>query len=220
MEPNQTRTRIDRILQHLQMSTTTSSSSPEMSSSLITSFNAVPEPQLTTDLLHLCASSSWAKMVTQQRPYQNIPDLVQRATRAWYTLGHTAWQEAYAGHGSLGVKTAEQTQAVAAATTTTLASLQQANQVYEAKHGHKCITFAAGKDSKRLLHEVTSRTPLSVEEEMRRCAEQTMLITALRLVRYVHEGGSQSHVLFNPMLLVCSWHHRRIEMLTLFLMLP
>jgi 5-hydroxyisourate hydrolase/2-oxo-4-hydroxy-4-carboxy-5-ureidoimidazoline decarboxylase len=168
------------------MSNTSSSSTAATNANVISTFNSMSSDQLQNDLLEQCHSISWVEKVISKRPYSNMQDLITQATFIWYDLGETAWKEAFAGHGSLGVKTAEQTEAVASSKKETIASIQHANEAYEQKHGHKCITFAAGKTTERLLQEVVSRTPLTVEEEMRRCAEQTMLITSLRLTKYVH----------------------------------
>ena len=183
---NQAQQRLTRVCAHLTMS------SPSTAPPNLAPFNALPAEQLTAALLDLCHSTSWVDRVVTQRPYQDLPHLIHRATAVWYDLGASAWREAFAGHGTLGVKTAEQQSAMASASNTTITAIQQANTLYETKHHHKCITFAAGKSSERLLKEVVDRTPLSVQEEMRRCAEQTMLITALRLSRFVHGHSSGS----------------------------
>ena len=177
--------RLQNLQNHLKMNPT-SSKKPNLST-----FNTLPSHQLQTILLNICQSPLWVASVIQNRPYSNLPILIDFATQSWYNLGQQAWTEAYAGHGTLGVKTAEQKEAMTAAPDTILNQIALANEKYETVHQHKCITFAAGKSSERLLQEIKARIHLSTTEEMRRCAEQTMLITALRLCRYLYENENQ-----------------------------
>ena len=210
--------RLSRVLSHLSMNpttnpTTTTTASPPPTLDI---FNALPAEQLHATLLHLCASTTWATKVIQQRPYANLSQLISQATTVWYSAGEQAWHEAFAGHGKLGVKTAEQTNAMQVATNETVTALQHANNGYEQKHQHKCITFAAGKSSERLLNDIVTRTDLPIDEELRRCAEQTMLITALRMCRLVHsqersqEDGQQGTTKGNESTAVVVAHQRQI----------
>ena len=147
-------------------------------------FNAAPRAELVPALVGACHSRAWAERVADARPYASVAALVEAASDVWFELGASgAWADAFAAHGSLGESVAEQEDAMRGADRT---PFEAANAAYEARHGHKCITFAANKSAERLLEEVVSRTPLDRDEEMRRCAEQTSLITALRLCRMVH----------------------------------
>ena len=196
--------RLSRLQSHLTMSstaaTTSTSPSPSPSPPIITSppptptmnnFNALSEDALQKKLLTICNSVQWSTAVAQQRPFHTLPALVQAATNIWYQLGASAWRDAFNGHGTLGKKIAEQKEAMSEASKDVVDALTSSNAQYESIHGHKCITFAAGKDSQRLLDEVVSRTSLSLDEELRRCAEQTMLITSLRLCRFISGNEQQ-----------------------------
>jgi 5-hydroxyisourate hydrolase/2-oxo-4-hydroxy-4-carboxy-5-ureidoimidazoline decarboxylase len=146
-------------------------------------FNACPRAELVSALVAACHARAWAERVADARPFGSLEVLIASAADAWFALGASgAWVEAFAAHGSLGACVAEQADAMRAADST---PFEAANAAYEARHGHKCITFAANKSAERLLDEVVSRTPLHPDTEMRRCAEQTSLITALRLCRIV-----------------------------------
>ena len=178
-------TRTRRILDHLRPMP---SSAPEVRNGL-RRFNALPRRDLLEALYSICNCHDWANQVADGRPYDDIAGAVSAATQSWFSLGPTGWKEAFAGHGTLGAKVAEQKEEMARASRGVVLQIETANVEYEAKHGHKCITFAAGKSPERLLLEVLSRTPKTVEEEFRRCAEQTMLISALRLCRFVEPAS-------------------------------
>ena len=184
--------RISRLQSHLIMSSTAATTTPPSPSlspspSMSTSppptpttpptvsmhhFNVMPVDTLQQQLLIICNSVQWSTAVTQQRPYHTLPALVHTATNIWYQLGESAWRDAFNGHGTLGKKIAEQKEAMSDASNDVVAALTASNAQYESIHGHKCITFAAGKDSQHLLEEVVNRTGNSLVEELRRCAEQ------------------------------------------------
>lgn len=164
-----------------QMAAASNSATPAAPS--MTAFNAHPRAQLVPALVKACHAQAWAERVADERPYESLDALISTASDAWFALGAAgAWTEAFAAHGSLGARVAEQANTMRDADS---APFEAANAAYEARHGHKCITFAANKSAERLLDEVVSRTPLDLDTEMRRCAEQTSLITALRLCRMV-----------------------------------
>ena len=180
--------RLANLARH--MSSSTAASPPPLSPSRATAavrdglaaFNSSERNEIVNKLLEACHSRAWAEAVADGRPYSKLQALVSNATDVWFRLGSSAWSDAFAAHGTLGERVAEQSETMRNADPT---PFQAANSEYEFRHGHKCITFAANKSAERLLQEVITRTPLEQTEELRRCAEQTSLITALRLCRLI-----------------------------------
>ena len=145
------------------------------------------------ELLACCGSKAWAARMARQQPFRHLRDLLESADRIWWDLSHENWLAAFRAHPRIGecayaaTAAAEVSQQEQAGTRTasevTLAKLQAANHVYEAKFGHIFIVCATGKSAEEMLALLEQRLNNDPEAEIRVAAEEQRRITCLRLER-------------------------------------
>src|SRR6185295_2906715 len=101
--------------------------------------NDLSPAEAETGFLSCCGSRTWARRMTEGRPYGDGATLLETADQVWWSLAPEDWGEAFAAHPQIGEKKiegddrfrrwSEQEQAgVASAETALLAELAEANR--------------------------------------------------------------------------------------------
>jgi len=147
-----------------------------------------------TDFLNCCGSQTWARLMTEARPFADIAVLIKQAEQIWQNLDAQDWLEAFAAHPKIGAKKAVPHQSAQAAEwssaeqsgTQTAADslrneLETANRLYEEKFGFIFIVCATGKNTKEMLDLCRRRLQNDVDSEIRIAADEQRKITEIRL---------------------------------------
>ena len=155
--------------------------------------NLSPE-EAQAELLKCCGSTNWAQQVAALRPFRQSHDLMDVASRVWWTLTPQDWLEAFSRHPKIGEKRAaraepteaskwseEEQSGTRGAPRETLAALAEANRAYESKFGYIFIVCATGKSSDQMLALLKERIQNEPGTELRIAAGEQDLITQLRL---------------------------------------
>ncbi|HXU34530.1 MAG TPA: 2-oxo-4-hydroxy-4-carboxy-5-ureidoimidazoline decarboxylase [Thermoanaerobaculia bacterium] len=156
--------------------------------------NDLSPAEAETGFLSCCGSRTWARRMTEGRPYGDGATLLETADQVWWSLAPEDWGEAFAAHPQIGEKKiegddrfrrwSEQEQAgVASAETALLAELAEANRAYAERFGYIFIVCATGKSAGEMLGLLRSRLGNDPETELRVAAEEQRKITRLRLLK-------------------------------------
>jgi allantoicase len=143
--------------------------------------------------LRCCGSTRWASVMAAGRPFEDVPALLRKAERTWWSLAEADHLEAFAAHPKIGESSSssrwsagEQAGASRAADTT-LAELAAGNRDYVAKHGFIFIVCASGRSADEMLAELRARFGNTRDVELRVAAEEQAKITRLRLHKLLQE---------------------------------
>lgn len=152
--------------------------------------------------LDCCGSQSWAKKMTEARPFADVSSLLKQAEQIWQSLENEDWLEAFASHPKIGSRKAvpkQQTQSAEwskgeqsgtqTADDSVLDELAEANRLYENKFGYIFIVCATGKSAEEMLEICQKRLDNNAEAELPIAAEEQRKITEIRL-RKLMESGS------------------------------
>ena len=156
--------------------------------------NSLSHEDAEAELLKCCGSRSWARRLVDQRPFENIDELLGEADAIWWSLEPTEWLEAFRSHPKIGEKeAAQQTSAearawseqeqsgVQSAAHDTMQALAQGNRAYEQTFGYIFIVCATGKSSEEMLTMLQERLHNDRDKELRIAAQEQSRITQLRL---------------------------------------
>jgi OHCU decarboxylase len=160
--------------------------------------NSLSSGDAEAELLGCCGSRSWARRLVNQRPFENIDELLGEADAIWWSLEPTDWLEAFRSHPKIGEKeAAQQTSAeartwseqeqsgVQGAAHDTMQALAESNRAYEQKFGYIFIVCATGKSSEEMLAILRERLNNDPDKELRIAAHEQSLITQLRLRKLI-----------------------------------
>ena len=142
-----------------------------------------------------CGAHRWVAAMVAARPFGTDQALHAAAERAFDALDTPDWLQAFAHHPRIGdvsrlrerfagsgeLSEKEQGLALAAAREDTIQRLFDANQRYEARHGHIFIVCASGKSAAEMLDLLLGRIDLDPAQELANCADEQRKITRLRL---------------------------------------
>jgi len=158
-------------------------------------FNAQHLARAEAQLLACCGSYTWASRLAAHRPYLNVDQLIHKGEALWSTLTEADWLEAFSHHPRIGEKKAPTTaflassvaeQEVAQSSLDKVAvALTKANREYEDKFQFRYIVFASGRSAPELLDILNHRLTRTREEELHEAARQQLLITNLRLRKWL-----------------------------------
>jgi len=156
--------------------------------------NSLPHLDAEGEFLKCCGSRNWARRMVDQRPFENIDELLGEADAIWWSLEPTDWLEAFRSHPRIGEKKAAQTTSVEArawseqeqsgvqsAAHDTMQALAEGNRAYEQTFGYIFIICATGKGSAEMLTILQERLHNDPDRELRIAAEEQSRITQLRL---------------------------------------
>ena len=146
------------------------------------------------DFINCCGSQTWARMMTEARPFADVAALIKQAEQIWLNLDARDWLEAFAAHPKIGAKKAVSQQSAQAVEwsdaeqsgTQTAADsvrdeLEKANRLYEEKFGFIFIVFATGKSAEEMLDLCRRRLNNDADAEIRIAADEQRKITEIRL---------------------------------------
>jgi OHCU decarboxylase len=156
-------------------------------------FNALPRDDAELHLNACCGSRAWASAVAAQRPFANLPALMNAADTVWAALAPSDWLEAFAAHprvGESGGRSPDSSQReqsrIMGAGDETLAVLAAENRRYEARFGHVFLISAAARTAAEVLASLRQRIGNDPVTEVGVAAEEQRKITRLRLERMLH----------------------------------
>jgi len=162
--------------------------------------NELSAEQAEAEFLKCCGSRSWARALTDARPFTDADALFREADRVWWSLGDEDWLEAFRAHPKIGEQKAAAVQSEQArswsaqeqsgiqdAATETKAALAARNQEYEQRFGFIFIVCATGKTSAEMLAILNQRMCNDAGAELRIAAEEQRKITRLRLEKLLNQ---------------------------------
>src|SRR6267142_1606202 len=158
--------------------------------------NTLAPEQAEAEFLKCCGAKNWARRMVDQRPFFDLPDLLEKADVTWASLTAADWLGAFRSHPRIGEKKAEQAQSAVASTWSemeqagtrdaayeTMAALAVGNREYAERFGYIFIVCATGRSSEEMLAILRKRLRNAPEDELRVAAEEQRKITQLRLQR-------------------------------------
>lgn len=144
-------------------------------------------------LLQCCGSAKWARRMVDERPFQDMQELLSTDDRVWWSLDAEDWLEAFGAHPKIGEKTAtpcasessrwavEEQSGASHASQEMQAALMTANHNYEKRFGYIFIVCATGKSAEEMHGLLTERTKNEPDTELRIAADEQRRITHIRL---------------------------------------
>jgi len=151
------------------------------------------------DFLNCCGSQTWARLMTEARPFADVAALIKQAEQIWLNLAVEDWLEAFAAHPKIGAKkavshqsaqSAEWSNAEQSGTQTAADSLrtelEKGNRLYEEKFGFIFIVCATGKSAQEMLEICHRRLNNDANSEIRIAADEQMKITEIRLKKLLN----------------------------------
>lgn len=156
--------------------------------------NQLSAGEVENELLKCCGSSEWARRMLEQKPFENVDDLIRKAESIWWSLEPRDWLDAFHSHPKIGEQQAARATAVEAqkwsseeqagigeSAPDTIAELAELNRRYEEKFGYIFIVCASGKSSGEIRSILRQRIENAQDEELRNAASEQAKITELRL---------------------------------------
>jgi OHCU decarboxylase len=156
--------------------------------------NSLSPADAQAEFLKCCGAARWARMLTEARPFADVPSLLSKADEFWWLLTEADWLEAFRAHPKIGERkaatiqsaqaqnwSAEEQSAVTTAADHTIAELALKNREYEERFGFIFIVCATGKSSEEMLDLLTTRLRNVPETELNIAATEQSRITRLRL---------------------------------------
>jgi len=163
--------------------------------------NQTAKEMAEADFLNCCGSPTWARMMTEARPFADVAALLKQAGQIWLNLESQDWLEAFAAHPKIGARKAvsrqsaqfaEWSEAEQSGTQTAADSLREelekANRLYEEKFGFIFIVCATGKSAEEMLDLCRRRIRNNADSEIRIAADEQRKITEIRLKKLLELG--------------------------------
>ena len=160
--------------------------------------NSLPSELAAQELLHCCGSKRWAQQIAEDRPYESLEALIERASDVWWSLEPHDWLEAFRSHPKIGEKKAatsvsaqsqqwsgQEQAGINNASQEAVDSLTTLNRAYERKFGFIFIICATGKTSAEMLLALRERLENDAAAELPIAAAEQSKITELRLKKLV-----------------------------------
>jgi allantoicase len=157
-------------------------------------FNRLSPAEARKPLLACCGAKKWVEQMLKQRPFPDLPYVLDTADKTWAALDPQDWLEAFRQHPPIGEKRAQESQSETARKRSAaeqsaaqhgapekLAALATANAAYHAKFGHVFLICATGKTSGDILDNLQQRMKNDPQTELALAAEEHRKITRLRL---------------------------------------
>src|ERR687884_405329 len=73
--------------------------------------NSMSQEEAESELLKACGSTLWARRMTEERPFHDLQELLEKADAEWWALDEEDWLEAFSRHPKIGEKRSEREQA-------------------------------------------------------------------------------------------------------------
>ncbi|HEY0547632.1 MAG TPA: 2-oxo-4-hydroxy-4-carboxy-5-ureidoimidazoline decarboxylase [Pyrinomonadaceae bacterium] len=165
----------------------------------VAQLNAMTQEEAVAALLQCCGSLKWARKVADERPFDDMRELLLTADHVWWSLDALDWLEAFSAHPKIGEKKAapvasessrwsqEEQAGASRAAVETLDELTLANHDYERRFGYIFIVCATGKSADEMLALMHERLKNEPDTELRIAAEEQRRITHLRLEKLLSQ---------------------------------
>lgn len=164
----------------------------------LVALNALGRSEAEAALLRCCGSVRWARLMAALRPFHTTKALTDAAEDVWRALATRDWLQAFEAHPRIGAslsphgsRTAawsEDEQAGAsAAGTGERRQLEQLNDEYEQRFGHRFIVCASGLAAGEMLSRLKTRITSPPADELATAAAEQAKITELRLHKLLAE---------------------------------
>jgi len=165
--------------------------------------NSLLEERCIQELFKCCASKKWANNLTSQRPYKNVENLMETASREWFALGESEWLDAFSHHPKIGDKATilkkenansfgkNEQASVLTASEQILNDLAQYNRLYADKFGFIFLIFAEGKSQEYMLSILKERISNTREQEIKNAAVEQDKIARRRLQKMFNLPSNQ-----------------------------
>ncbi|WP_278261627.1 2-oxo-4-hydroxy-4-carboxy-5-ureidoimidazoline decarboxylase [Nocardia sp. AG03] len=150
-------------------------------------FNDLSAAAAERALLACCAAPTWARVLSETRPYPTVAALLATADAALAGLDEAAVDAALAAHPRIGDRTDSPASAreQAGVEDELRTALAAGNSAYEAKFGHRYLVCAAGRTGTELLAILTARLDNDPTTERQVMRTELAKINRLRLARWV-----------------------------------
>jgi OHCU decarboxylase len=156
--------------------------------------NNAPREIAEARFLDCCGSQTWARKMTDARPFADEKMLLDEAAQIWQSLEPADWLEAFSAHPKIGAKKAAPRQQAQSAewsrgeqsgtqtaNDSVLQALTEANRLYEETFGYIFIVCATGKGAEEMLGICRERLGSDADAEIQIAAEEQRKITEIRL---------------------------------------
>jgi 2-oxo-4-hydroxy-4-carboxy-5-ureidoimidazoline decarboxylase len=156
--------------------------------------NAAGDEDLDAQLVEVCGSPAWAKLVRTARPWADGDAVHAANAAAMAELGDADLADAMAGHARIGRPkaddaTSQREQAgVNGADNAVLDALRQANADYEARFGHVFLICATGRTADTMLAALRARIGNDAGTEREIVRGELRKINDIRIDRLLAES--------------------------------
>ncbi|MHA6759112.1 2-oxo-4-hydroxy-4-carboxy-5-ureidoimidazoline decarboxylase [Streptacidiphilus sp. PAMC 29251] len=163
------------------------------STTALARLNAVGDEDLDAQLVEICSSPTWAKLVRSARPWADDDAVRDANATAMAQLGPADLADAMAGHARIGEPKAgdatsqREQSGVHDADEALLDDLQQANADYEAKFGHVFLICATGRTAETMLDALRARIGNDGDAEQEIVRGELRKINDIRIDRLLTE---------------------------------
>jgi 2-oxo-4-hydroxy-4-carboxy-5-ureidoimidazoline decarboxylase len=143
-----------------------------------------------------CAARRWVTRMQKQRPYANMPNVVQQAKIHWQEMEKEDFLQAFDAHPMIGdisslrekyantkAMASHEQDGASQADEETLHALQKLNLAYKEKHGFIFIICASGLSAQTMLNEIKQRIDNTTATEIEIASGEQIKITMLRLLK-------------------------------------
>jgi 2-oxo-4-hydroxy-4-carboxy-5-ureidoimidazoline decarboxylase len=155
--------------------------------------NALPEHAALAALHEVCASTTWARRLTDARPFATDEELRTASDAAMAGLTAADLAEAMAGHPPIGrpkpgdPTSAREQRGMAGASDELRAELLELNLAYQEKFGHVFLICATGRTAEQMRDAVKERIGNAPEQEREIVRTELGKINRIRLTRLLEE---------------------------------
>ena len=164
----------------------------------LAALNALGRSEAEAALLRCCGSVRWARLVAALRPFHTTTALTDAAEDVWRALAPQDWLQAFEAHPRIGASlsahgsraaawSADEQAGATAAGTGEKRQLEQLNDEYEQRFGHRFIVCASGLTAEEMLSRLRTRMTSSPADELATAAAEQAKITELRLHKLLAE---------------------------------
>jgi 2-oxo-4-hydroxy-4-carboxy-5-ureidoimidazoline decarboxylase len=166
--------------------------SPGPQESTLAAFNAAPPEAAERDLLGCCASGSFAKSITDGRPYPGPTALQAAVDTAFRSLNWDDILQSINAHPRIGDRvpaggqSASEQSGAASAGDEVRRALADGNLAYERRFGHVFLICASGLSGQDMLDELRARLGNDTDTERAVVRQELLKITRLRLTKMLN----------------------------------
>jgi 2-oxo-4-hydroxy-4-carboxy-5-ureidoimidazoline decarboxylase len=163
--------------------------SPGLQESTLAAFNAAPPEVAEQGLLECCASGSFAKAITDGRPYPGPTALQTAVDTAFMALSWDDIREGIDAHPRIGDRvraggqSAAEQSGAASASDGVRQALAEGNLAYERRFGHVFLICASGLSGQEMLDQLRARLDHETDTERAVVRQELLKITRLRLTK-------------------------------------